>query len=34
VLLSNEPKTTGEGKEKGVCEEYQIGFYELILNLE
>ncbi len=30
VLLSDKPKTTGERKEKGVCEEYQIGFYETL----
>jgi hypothetical protein len=30
VLLSDEPKTTGEWKEKRVCVEYQIGFYELL----
>jgi hypothetical protein len=29
VLLSDEPKTTGERKEKGVCIEKQIGFYEI-----
>jgi hypothetical protein len=28
MLLSDESKTTGEVKEKGVCVEYQIGFYE------
>jgi hypothetical protein len=26
MLLSDEPKTKGKGKEKGVCVEYQIGF--------
>ncbi len=30
MLLSDEPKTMGERKEKGVCIEYQIGFYELL----
>jgi hypothetical protein len=30
VLLSDKPKTTGERKEKGVCIEYQIGFYEML----
>jgi hypothetical protein len=30
VLLSDEPKNMGEGKEKGVCVEYQIGFYDLL----
>jgi hypothetical protein len=30
ALLSDEPKTMGEGKEKGVYVEYQIGFYELL----
>jgi hypothetical protein len=30
MLLSDESKTTGEVKEKGVCVEYQIGFYEIL----
>jgi hypothetical protein len=30
MLFSDEPKTTGEQKEKGVCIEYQIEFYELL----
>jgi hypothetical protein len=29
VLLSDNQKTKGERKEKGVCVEYQIGFYEI-----
>jgi hypothetical protein len=29
MLLSDEPKTTGEKKEKGVCLEYHIGFSEI-----
>jgi hypothetical protein len=30
MLLADKPKTTGEQKEKGVCVEYQIGFYEML----
>jgi hypothetical protein len=26
----SQSKTTGEAKEKGLCLEYQIGFYELL----
>jgi hypothetical protein len=30
MLLSDKPKTMGERKEKGVCIEYKIGFYEML----
>jgi hypothetical protein len=32
MLLSDEQRLLFEGRKKGVCLEYQIGFYELLTN--